>query len=238
MIPYLLYSLRGRRGALTEEFEYWWNTLSAEEQESVRSSVILLQSKGVTLGAPHTTGIVTSRHAHMRELRIQHPGRPYRVFYAFDPLRRAVLLIGGDKTGQDRWHEFYVPLADRIYDDYLKELGEWKRMKARNFNELAAKMSPESRARSEVRAKEMLGSLPLDELRAAREMTQESLADILGVKQATVSKLERRTDMYISTLSRFIQAMGGTLEIRARFQDGDVRITQFSEEKAPHGNRR
>ena len=69
-------------------------------------------------------------------------------------------------------------------------------------------------------------------------MTQESLADILGVKQATVSKLERRTDMYISTLSRFIQAMGGTLEIRARFQDGDVRITQFSEEKAPHGNRR
>jgi len=58
----------------------------------------------------------------MRELRIQHQGRPYRVLFAFDPLRIALLLIGGDKTGDDRWYQVYVPVADRPYDVYLKEL--------------------------------------------------------------------------------------------------------------------
>lgn len=60
----------------------------------------------------------------MRELRIQHDGRPYRVLYVFDPRRVALLLLGGDKTGDDRWYEKYVPLADRIYDQYLKEFKE------------------------------------------------------------------------------------------------------------------
>jgi hypothetical protein len=58
----------------------------------------------------------------MRELRIQHEGRPYRVIYAFDPRRTAILLIGGDKTGNNRWYEEYVPRADDIYDQHLKEL--------------------------------------------------------------------------------------------------------------------
>ena len=58
----------------------------------------------------------------MRELRIQHEGRPYRVLYAFDPNRAALLLIGGDKTGNDRWYEIFVPIADRLYDEHLKEL--------------------------------------------------------------------------------------------------------------------
>jgi hypothetical protein len=58
----------------------------------------------------------------MRELRIQHEGRPYRVLYAFDPARQAVLLIGGDKTGNAQWYERFVPIADRIYDEHLSEL--------------------------------------------------------------------------------------------------------------------
>ena len=58
----------------------------------------------------------------MRELRVQHAGRPYRILYAFDPLRTAILLIGGDKTGNDRWYDTYVPLADRLYDDHLAQL--------------------------------------------------------------------------------------------------------------------
>jgi hypothetical protein len=58
----------------------------------------------------------------LRELRIQHLGRPYRVLYAFDPSRAAILLVGGDKTGNNRWYEIFVPLADRLYDEYLKEL--------------------------------------------------------------------------------------------------------------------
>ena len=58
----------------------------------------------------------------MRELRIQHAGRPYRVLYAFDPNRDALLLIGGDKTGNDRWYEIFIPVADRLYDEHLNEL--------------------------------------------------------------------------------------------------------------------
>src|SRR5947209_6874615 len=98
---------------------------------------------------------------------------------------------------------------------------------AKSFTKLQAKMSPESRARSEPKARKMIQEMALDELRAARELTQEHLSKILGVRQAAVSKLERRADMYISTLSDFIKAMGGKLEIRAIFPDGDVRITQF-----------
>lgn len=103
--------------------------------------------------------------------------------------------------------------------------------KARNFKELQAKMPPDARERSEAMAREMLANMPLDELRAARELTQENLADILNVNQAAVSKLERRTDMYISTLARFIEAMGGKLEIRAVFPDGTVQISQFGEKR-------
>jgi DNA-binding transcriptional regulator YiaG len=103
--------------------------------------------------------------------------------------------------------------------------------KARNFNELRAKMSPERRALNEAEAKRMLRELPLDELRAARNLTQEHLAALLHIKQASVSKMERRTDMYIGTLSKFIEAMGGQLEIRAIFPDGSVRITQFSRDQ-------
>ena len=102
---------------------------------------------------------------------------------------------------------------------------------AGNFNELRAKMAPESRARVAARVKETLENMPLDQLRAARELTQEHLAEILHIKQASVSKMERRTDMYIGTLSKFIQAMGGELEIRANFPDGCVRITQFSRDQ-------
>jgi hypothetical protein len=60
----------------------------------------------------------------MRELRIRHRGRAYRVLYAFDPRRTAILLLGGDKTGNDRWYDENVPMADRRYDDYLQELAE------------------------------------------------------------------------------------------------------------------
>lgn len=101
--------------------------------------------------------------------------------------------------------------------------------KARNFKELRNRMTPEAQAQSAVEADRMLREMPLDELRTARSLTQEELAATLNVKQASISKLEHRTDMYVGTLSRFVQAMGGELEIRAIFPDGTVRITQFAE---------
>lgn len=98
---------------------------------------------------------------------------------------------------------------------------------AKNVKDLQAKMSPESRARSEATAERLIREMALDELRAARALTQAHLSAILGIQQSAVSKLERRADMYVSTLRHFVEAMGGQLEIRAVFPDGDVRITQF-----------
>jgi hypothetical protein len=106
----------------TNEFEVWWLALDDAERESVRASVGLLEAQGPHLGHPHTSGVTTSRHSHMRELRVQHQGRPYRVLYAFDPRRVALLVLGGDKTGNDRWYDEFVPRADRLYDDHLVAL--------------------------------------------------------------------------------------------------------------------
>ena len=84
--------------------------------------MILLQRFGPALRRPHSGVIAGSKHSHMKELIIQHAGRPYRVLYAFDPQRCALLLIGGDKTGDDRWYERFVPIADRLYDEHLAAL--------------------------------------------------------------------------------------------------------------------
>lgn len=106
----------------TDEFEEWFEGLDEAERASVVAIVDYLELKGTQLGWPHSSGIHSSRHSHMRELRIQHQGRPIRVLYAFDPRRTGILLLGGDKTGDDRWYERSVPVADRLYDTYLAEL--------------------------------------------------------------------------------------------------------------------
>ena len=106
----------------TDEFGQWWAELSQDEQESVAASVRLHEERRPTLGFPHSSGIHGSKHGHMRELRTQHDGHPLRTLYAFDPRRPAILLVGGDKTGDERWYETHVPIADRLYDEHLEQL--------------------------------------------------------------------------------------------------------------------
>ena len=106
----------------TDEFSEWWQALSENQQDAVASRVELLTEFGPYLLFPHSSGIKGSRHGRMRELRIQSGGRPLRIFYAFDPRRISILLIGGDKTGNDRFYEEYVPFADDLYDEHLEEL--------------------------------------------------------------------------------------------------------------------
>lgn len=106
----------------TDEFGAWWEELSEAEQESVAYTVGLLEARGATLGYPHSSWVAGSKHSHLRELRVQHQGRPIRVFYAFDPRRTAILLIAGDKTGIDRFYERLIPIADRLYDGHLEQL--------------------------------------------------------------------------------------------------------------------
>jgi DNA-binding XRE family transcriptional regulator len=100
---------------------------------------------------------------------------------------------------------------------------------ARNFKERQMKMLPERRARVEERVRKAIKEMALDELRSAREFTQAELSQVLKVDQGSISKLERRTDMYIGTLRRYIEAMGGSLQIRAVFPDGEVQIKQFED---------
>jgi hypothetical protein len=106
----------------TDEFELWWNSLTADEQDSVAFGVGLLQAKGPTLARPYADTVYQSVYVNMKELRVQHEGRPYRVLFVFDPRRVGMLLIGGDKTGKSDWYEEYVPKADKIYAQHLQEL--------------------------------------------------------------------------------------------------------------------
>ncbi len=97
------------------------------------------------------------------------------------------------------------------------------------FSDLVEKMPPERRARVDRLAEGMRADMDLSQLRTARRLSQAALGEILHVEQPAVAKIEKRTDMYVSTLRRFIEAMGGELEITARFPDHNVRITNFSD---------
>jgi hypothetical protein len=106
----------------THEFGAWWNSLTEEHQESVAQYVGMLEARGPQLPFPYSSGVTSSVYGHMRELRVQHQGDPIRVLYAFDPLRVGILLIGGDKTGNDRWYDEFVPVADALYAEHLRTL--------------------------------------------------------------------------------------------------------------------
>lgn len=112
-------------------------------------------------------------------------------------------------------------------------------MTRHRWSEIRKTASAATISRAEERTREMLAEMPLHELRQARKLTQETLAEALGTSQANVSKLERRTDMYVGTLRRYVEAMGGHLEITAHFPDGEVRINQFHDlEASPMAARR
>ena len=106
----------------TSQFETWWNSLSEDEQVEISAKVELLQESGPTLPRPHADVISTSRHANMKELRGKAADRLLRVLYAFDPRRTALLLLGGNKTGDPKWYGKFVPIADDLFDQHLRQL--------------------------------------------------------------------------------------------------------------------
>lgn len=106
----------------TDEFATWYVGLSVPATEAVVRMVTLLEEQGVALGFPQSSAIRNSKYA-LRELRIQAQGHPLRVFYIFDEERQAVVLLGGDKQGDDRFYEREVPRAEKIWEQYKKEQG-------------------------------------------------------------------------------------------------------------------
>jgi len=106
----------------TDEFEAWWTTLSEEVQERLAHDVDVLEQIGPGLGRPFVDGVKGSRHPNMKELRTRHGRDAYRTLFAFDPRRCAILLMGGCKSGDRRFYERMVALADQLYDDHLSTL--------------------------------------------------------------------------------------------------------------------
>ena len=106
----------------SDEFEVWWRGLGESEQEDIDAHIHLLEQRGPMLPYPFSSDVKSSRYGERRELRVQSGGRPIRIFYAFDHRRFAILLIGGDKTGDDRFYAKMVPLADRLYREHLGEI--------------------------------------------------------------------------------------------------------------------
>ncbi|MFY9748877.1 MAG: type II toxin-antitoxin system RelE/ParE family toxin [Acidobacteriaceae bacterium] len=107
---------------VSDEFRDWYEALDAGEQDSVTYSVDLLRFGGPDFGRPHVDVVRGSRHSNMKELRVQHRGRPWRILFAFDPRRMAYLILAGNKTGDPRWYDVNVPIADAIYDRHLHEI--------------------------------------------------------------------------------------------------------------------
>jgi hypothetical protein len=108
---------------VSDEFVAWYDGLDEGESDDVDVAIGLLEEHGPLLGRPYADVIRQSRYPNMKELRVQHEGGPYRILFAFDPRRLAYLILGGDKTGNDRWYETEVPKADEIYARHLAEIG-------------------------------------------------------------------------------------------------------------------
>jgi hypothetical protein len=105
-----------------EYFDDWFLGFDAAEQQDVLAAILVLEQFGPTLGRPYVDSIKgTGKVKNLKELRVQHKGKPFRVFFAFDSLRQAVMLCGGDKTGDKHFYETMISIAEREFLDYLKE---------------------------------------------------------------------------------------------------------------------
>ncbi len=106
----------------TDEFDEWYAALDALDQDAVDFAIALLEGSGPMLGRPHADTVNDSRFPNMKELRAQSGGKPLRAFFAFDPRRTGVLLVGGDKTGDKRFYVRMIPTADKLYAEHLADL--------------------------------------------------------------------------------------------------------------------
>jgi hypothetical protein len=105
----------------TNEIAAWIAQLDDDAKEAIYRNLLILRELGPSLGRPYVDTIENSKHKNMKELRVQNKRRLFRIFFAFDPDRNALLLIGGDKRGDKRFYQRMIPIADEIYDRYLKE---------------------------------------------------------------------------------------------------------------------
>jgi hypothetical protein len=198
---------------------------------AVTVAIDVLEVRGVTLGHPQSSSIRGSRFP-MRELRVQSKGKPIRVLYCFDPRRQAVVILGGHKT-DSRFYDRNVPRAERLYQSYLDEstgeamekMAEKRKTRAHRWGDIRRKNLTEAQAtrvRELVRAR--LVELTLRDLREQAGKTQNDLAALTEMTQAELSRFERRDDRKLSTLRKYVEALGGELEVVATFGRRRVKL--------------
>ncbi len=107
-----------------DEFKVWFETIERGLQDEIWACIGLLRSLGPNLGRPRVDRVKGSSFSNMKELRIQYKGDPWRVLFAFDPKRNAILLIGGNKTGKKDWYKSHIPIADERFRRHLERLDE------------------------------------------------------------------------------------------------------------------
>ncbi len=107
-----------------EDFSAWFETLDEAEQDEISAGLVLLSTYGPQLGRPRVDSVRGSQYSNMKELRLQIAGSPWRILFAFDPERAAILLVGGNKSGAKRWYETNVPIADARFQRHLDNLGD------------------------------------------------------------------------------------------------------------------
>ena len=127
------------------EFDEWWDALTEDERVSIDAHVRVLEAKGPTLGRDLVDTVKGSEYPNMKELRVQHKGRPYRILFAFDTRRVAILLIGGDKTGNNRWYVENIPRADKIYKRHLVEIEAAKKSRTARVKSLPFRRTPKQK---------------------------------------------------------------------------------------------
>src|SRR5262245_6901122 len=166
----------------------------------------------------------------MKELRFQLDG-VWRFAFAFDLQRSAIVLCGGDKENENskRFYKQLIETADRRFTAHIASLRKVARSRSRamkNLNQIIDGLSPERRAKIEGRARQLIGEeMALQQLRKARKLTQKQMARALKIGQDSVSRLESRSDLLISTLQSYVEAMGGELKIIVEFKEGSAVIS-------------
>jgi DNA-binding XRE family transcriptional regulator len=185
----------------------------------------------------------------MKELRFDAADGVWRVAFAFDPNRKSILLVAGDKSGvsEKRFYRQLIDKADARFDAHLAKV---KRQKERekevttmtNLERIRKELGPARRKKVEARAAQLIAEeMTLQELRRARKLTQVRMAKALGIGQDGISKLEKRSDLLLSTLRKTVEAMGGSLSLVAEFPDRDPvvlsGITEVEADPKPAGRK-
>ena len=175
-------------------------------QDELLAHAKLIEVFGPTLGRPGVDTLKGSRHANMKELRLTADDGVWRIAFAFDPERKAVLLVAADKSG----------VAERRL--YRRLIGEEDEMTT--LTERMAQLPPARRKKVDERAEALIAEeMLLRDLRRARKQTQVSVAEKLRINQENVSRLEQRGNLLISTPSGYVAAMGGKLRLVVEFPD-------------------